>query len=242
MQVLASRSDQPQSWARMVSGNSTCLLDLGSLERSVAVRAWAHGWAISRHTQAPIERSGYFEVLVGKPDQITRYILPYLDLELLRSPVCTQAGPGTWLKVCAPTRSVSIALSCIWTIHEPEFLMSANLVGSPISVIEGYQVHTDRVGAIAFARLIAGTGEIVASGQVAIDGSYATFDQIETTENHRRKGLGRCVMTALSNCAVDLGAKQGVLVATEAGAALYKALGWRLVSPVTAASVSGRQK
>ena len=119
--------------------------------------------------------------------------------------------------------------------------MSANLVDSPVSVIEGYQVHTDRVGAIAFARLIAGTGEIAASGQVAIDGFYATFDQIETAENHRRKGLGRCVMTVLSNCAVDLGAKQGVLVATEAGAALYKALSWRMVSPVTAASVSGGQ-
>lgn len=115
--------------------------------------------------------------------------------------------------------------------------MSANLVDSPISVIEGYQVHTDKVGAIAFTRLIAGTGEVAASGQVAIDGSYATFDQIETIKNHRRKGLGRCVMTALSNCAIDLGAKQGVLVATEAGAALYKALGWHMVSPVSAASV-----
>jgi hypothetical protein len=44
-------------------------------------------------------------------------------------------------------------------------------------------------------------------------------------------------MAALSNCSLALGAKQGVLVATEAGAALYKALGWSMVSSVTAASV-----
>jgi GNAT superfamily N-acetyltransferase len=56
-------------------------------------------------------------------------------------------------------------------------------------------------------------------------------------ESHRRKGLGRHIMTALSNISLDLGARQGVLVATEAGAALYKALGWSMVSPVTAASL-----
>lgn len=115
--------------------------------------------------------------------------------------------------------------------------MSANLVGSSVPVIAGYRLHTDRVGALAFARLVADTGELAASGQAAIDGSFATFDQIVTAEAHRRKGLGRCIMTALSNCSLDLGAKQGVLVATEAGAALYKALGWSMVSSVTAASV-----
>lgn len=220
-----------------LSSSSTCLLDSGALERSVAIRAWAYGWAISRRTQAPIQCAGYFQIFVGKPEQITRYVLPRLDQELLRRLVSTEAGSGTWLKVCAPIEDVSPLLSSNWSIHEPEFLMSANLAGGPVPVIAGYRVQTDRVGAIAFARLVADTGEIAASGQVAIDGSFATFDQIVTAEAHRRKGLGRCIVTSLSNCSLDLGAKQGVLVATEAGAALYRALGWSIVSPVTAASV-----
>jgi len=115
--------------------------------------------------------------------------------------------------------------------------MSVDLVCGHFPVVDGYRLHTDSVGALTFAKLIADTGEIAASGQVAIDGSFATFDQIVTAENHRRRGLGRHIMTALANISHGLGAKQGVLVATEAGAALYKALGWYLVSPVTAASL-----
>ncbi len=44
-------------------------------------------------------------------------------------------------------------------------------------------------------------------------------------------------MAALTNGALDHGARHGVLVATEAGAALYAVLGWATVSPVTAASM-----
>jgi GNAT superfamily N-acetyltransferase len=117
--------------------------------------------------------------------------------------------------------------------------MSTHLVGSDAPVHGGYRVHTDRSGALAFAKIVAETGELAASGQVAIDDSFACFDQIVTTEAHRRRGLGRRLMTALTNMSLDLGARQGVLVATQAGAALYNALGWSMVSPVTAASHTG---
>jgi GNAT superfamily N-acetyltransferase len=180
-----------------------------------------------------------FRISVGRPDQITRYVLPQLDRELLRRLVSTEATYGTWLKVCAPIDSVSPLLSSRWNIHEPEFLMSADLVDSSAPVVAGYQLHTERDGELAFARLVSDAGEVAASGQAAIDGSFATFDKIVTAEAHRRKGLGRCIMATLSDCSLDLGAKQGVLVATEAGAALYHALGWLMVSPVTAASVLG---
>jgi len=116
--------------------------------------------------------------------------------------------------------------------------MGTDLAGGSSPCIDGYRLHADSAGALAFAKLVVDTGEIAASGQVAIDGSFATFDQIVTAESHRRKGLGRHIMSALSNISLSLGARQGVLVATEAGAALYKALGWSMVSPVTAASLS----
>jgi hypothetical protein len=220
------------------SSNPERTLDSCSLDRSVATRAWAYGWAISRGTKPPIERCGYFQILVGRPEQTTRYVLSHLEPELLHELVSTETGPGSWLKVCAPIESVSPLLSVHWNVHEPEFLMSANLAGGHPPVIDGYRLHAGSAGAIASAKLIADTGEMAASGQVAIDGLFATFDQIVTAESHRRKGLGRHIMTALSNISLDLGARQGVLVATEAGAALYKAIGWSMVSPVTAASFS----
>ncbi|WKE64040.1 GNAT family N-acetyltransferase [Gallaecimonas kandeliae] len=115
--------------------------------------------------------------------------------------------------------------------------MSTALAGRPAPAITGYHLDTEQTGALVFARLFADTGELAASGQAAIVGAFATFDQIVTAETHRRKGLGRYIMAVLSQCAQDCGATQGVLVATEAGAALYKTLGWSMVSPVTAASV-----
>jgi len=214
-------------------------LNSDALARLVATRAWVYGWAISRNAHAPIERSGYFQIFVGRPEQMTRYVLPNFDYELIQSLASTESGPGTWLKVCAPIDSVRPLLSNNWHIHEPEFLMSAKLADSDASIIPGYRVHTDSSGALVFAKIFAETGELAASGQVALDDSFASFDQIVTAEAHRRRGLGRHVMTALTGASLDHGARQGVLVATEAGAALYKALGWSMISPVTAASYLG---
>ncbi|MFJ3954437.1 GNAT family N-acetyltransferase [Streptomyces libani] len=65
------------------------------------------------------------------------------------------------------------------------------------------------------------------------------FDMIGTEPAHQRRGLGRAVMTALAGRAVERGARQGVLVASPDGRALYEAMGWRLRSPVTAAGRMG---
>jgi len=207
-----------------------------ALEPSIAARAWSYGWALSRSTQSPVEHPGYLQIHVGKPDHFTRYVLPRLDHKLLHG-LIADAGPGIWLKVCAPVEHVRPALTSDWVVHEPEFLMSTALAVSAAPAPAGYNVQTESVGALAIAKILADTGELAASGQAAIDGAFATFDQIVTDEAHRRKGLGRCVMAALCNSALNRGATHGVLVATEAGAALYQALGWALVSPVTAASV-----
>ncbi|MGY5128538.1 GNAT family N-acetyltransferase [Streptomyces nigrescens] len=65
------------------------------------------------------------------------------------------------------------------------------------------------------------------------------FDMIGTEPAHQRRGLGRAVMTALAGRAVERGARQGVLVASPDGRALYEAMGWRSRSMVTAAGRMG---
>jgi hypothetical protein len=54
----------------------------------------------------------------------------------------------------------------------------------------------------------------------------------------KEKGLGRIIMATLANLSIAQEARIGVLVATEQGRALYQAIGWTLVSPVTAAVIA----
>jgi ribosomal protein S18 acetylase RimI-like enzyme len=55
---------------------------------------------------------------------------------------------------------------------------------------------------------------------VVIVGASAVFDRIETDPAHRRRGLGRTLMTRLGGLAVQDGAETGTLVATPDGRAL----------------------
>ena len=56
---------------------------------------------------------------------------------------------------------------------------------------------------------------------------------IETEPEHQRRGLGSAVMATLANTATDLGATTGILGATVQGRALYEALGWQVVEPLS---------
>ena len=195
-----------------------------ALERSALGPAWARG-------------GDHLRIDVGLPGHVTRYLLPHLDRDLLARLVSTQARSGTWLKICASPTEVTPLLPPGWRVHEPEFLMGTVLVDRDIPQVEGYRARIELALPLLRAEFIAAAGEVAASGQAAVDGAFAIFDQIVTADAHRRRGLGRAVMAALTRGARDRGARQGVLVATEAGAALYQALGWSMVSPVTAASL-----
>ena len=78
-------------------------------------------------------------------------------------------------------------------------------------------------------------GEEAARGKLVLRGRIAIFDQIETEETHRRRGLGSAVMRALGAEAARRGASRGILVATPAGRALYLSLGWETLSDYTSA-------
>jgi predicted GNAT family acetyltransferase len=80
------------------------------------------------------------------------------------------------------------------------------------------------------------SGRSVAEGRLIVRGELAVFDRILVVEDHRRRGLGSAVMQALGAEALRSGAGQGLLVATPAGHALYRRLGWCLLSHYTSAS------
>jgi GNAT superfamily N-acetyltransferase len=121
------------------------------------------------------------------------------------------------------------------TATDPEWLMTvplASRVGATLAPDFRHSLHwtgRDR----AEITVLGPDGAVAASGQLGLADAWAVPDRIETTRAHRRRGLGRAVMTALVDAARERGGQHGVLVASDAGRRLYLSLGWTVVSGVT---------
>jgi ribosomal protein S18 acetylase RimI-like enzyme len=192
--------------------------------------AWVRGWAISRSTSAPVKILTGYRIDVGLPGHRVRYVLPTYDARTVGG----LGQPDTWLKICG-----HVSLGPPWQVQPAEYLMTSRLSPTPVTTAPPYQLETIQHGSIIEALVRADDGIVAARGKAALTGDSAVFDQIETDPQHRRRGLGRTVMGALSTAAQYAGATTGVLVATEDGRALYAALGWRLDSPMTSAVSRG---
>jgi GNAT superfamily N-acetyltransferase len=102
---------------------------------------------------------------------------------------------------------------------------------------DGYAVLLTGADQVLIAMAVARSGDIVAGGRIALIGDIAVFDQVWTHEDHRRQGLGGAIMRSLENAAAHRGAERGMLVATDAGCALYLTLDWQRYAPYTTAIV-----
>ena len=85
-------------------------------------------------------------------------------------------------------------------------------------------------GALIAARIFANDGAIAASGHAVEHDGVFILDRILTDPAHRRRGLGRALVTALLSMQRSSSVRR-VLVATDAGCALYATLGWRVLAP-----------
>nr|WP_262904636.1 GNAT family N-acetyltransferase [Hymenobacter lucidus] len=109
-------------------------------------------------------------------------------------------------------------------------------LSSPGPLPAGYAVaHTTEHGAQVLHLLDVATGQPAATGRVVLHQGCAVFDRIETMQAYRRRGLGTIVMGRLDALAEAAGASERLLVATEAGRALYQRLGWQVVAPYATA-------
>jgi GNAT superfamily N-acetyltransferase len=109
--------------------------------------------------------------------------------------------------------------------RDDELFMTTVLSPSPWQLPDGFAAGWDVDGPRASYSLDDGA-RIAAEGMVGVLGSDAVFDGVETSPAHRRRGLGRHVMSALTAWAVDQGATTGLLAASADGAGLYRSLGW----------------
>lgn len=198
---------------------------------------WVHGWVISRCVEPASDLpNGGFRINVGIPGHIVRYVLLGTNLLEVESIAKSVSTPGTWLKVCASEKSVTPILPSRWVVTTPEFLMSCRVTQKfGLDVPSPYTLMISNAGASTEARIQLSDGTLAARAKMTEIEGRAMFDQVVTEPDHRRKGLGSLAMKALWNRAIEKEIRDGVLVATEEGLRLYEALGWRVVSPLTAA-------
>lgn len=200
--------------------------------------AWTKGWTLTRDKAAPVSQPYGYKIDLGVPERLERHVMVDYDAGILQALTDSLHAPGTWLKVCAHPEQVSPLLHGSWQVQATEYLMAVTLDNAAAVAPDGYQLSLSTSGAVSDAELKDVNGELAARGRVAHSDGVATFDQIITEPAHQRKGLGRVIMATLANTSIAHKANVGVLVATEQGRALYQAIGWTLVSPITAAVIA----
>lgn len=191
---------------------------------------WVAARSIARGLPLPVPDRGGMRVDTGLPEEVRRYVFAGPEPGL-RELAATIDAPHVYLKVCAAAAELRALLPPRWRLQPAGYLMAHDgPPAAPIPPAPGYRVELLRDGAVRAARILAADGTTAASGFAAEHDGVFILDRILTDPLHRRRGLGRVLVTALGSMHRSSAARR-VLVATEDGCALYSTLGWRVLSP-----------
>lgn len=206
----------------------TAALDLNLLQR------WLAGWSLARGLPLPRREGGGLVVEVGWPEQLRRHV--FIDAGPALQGCAARIGQaGIYLKAAVDSDTLRRALPARWTIEQPRYLMRrcAPMAGQAAAPA-GYTMQRGMEHGAHVVRYADAGGETAALGRVVLHEGTAIFDRIETMEGHRRLGLASAVMAAL-DALVTADVAERLLVATEAGRALYASLGWQVLAPYSTA-------
>jgi GNAT superfamily N-acetyltransferase len=197
--------------------------DLDMLER------WLRGWSLARGLPLPTRDGAGLSVEVGWPEQARRHVFADAGPALQEC-----AGridePFVYLKAAVEPAQMRRALPKRWQMESPRYLMHL-ASAMPAASATGYVANTTMEHGAHVITLAAADGASAATGRVVLDRGTAVFDRIETFEPYRRRGLASALMCALDSLAQQAAVSERLLVATEAGRALYLRLGWQVVAP-----------
>jgi GNAT superfamily N-acetyltransferase len=194
------------------------------------VRAWAEAWAVARKLPAPVADHGGLRIDTGSPTETRRYVFARATPGLRVLAQATEE-PRVFIKLCAPDEALDALTPPRWVLEPACWVMTCRdgpALAPTLAPEYTLQLSTD--GPNCDARIVTAAGEIAASGHAAEHAGVFVYDRIVTDAAHRRKGLGRMVMTALCSARRSPDALQ-VLVATPDGRALYETMGWSVHSP-----------
>ncbi|WEO97433.1 GNAT family N-acetyltransferase [Streptomyces sp. FXJ1.172] len=202
-----------------------------------AVRAWVDGWVVSRGAAEPTREPWGFTVQVGLSKEVARHVLTAADGATVRK-LAESSVAGVALKVFVPARTLAAWLPAGWGLLDGHAaFMAASLadVEATPGLPGGYRLSSWSRGGVTRVVVRAADGAFAARGQIAVTGTTAAVDQVETAPAHQRRGLGRAVLGTLAEAGAGQGARAAVLGATEEGRALYESVGWRVLAPLSAA-------
>lgn len=210
------------------------------MNEDIATRlyAWLAERSIARGLPAPVRDHGGYRVDTHNPAEIVRWVFARATPAARRLAHSIDA-PRYLLKLCGTDDDLRAIVPDIWRLHPPGYFMVADGACVERAPPAGYHLQVRRQGEVISAHISDHHGGIAASGHAAETAAAFIYDRIETAPQHRRRGLGQAVMTALRGQKLD-NATTELLVATENGRALYETLGWRVLSPYATASIPER--
>ena len=168
--------------------------------------------------------------------EVKRWVFPQL-CDGLRAIAHEITAPRHYLKLVGSDEELRSALPARWEIQPANhFMTAASPTPDAKPLPNGYRLEIHQAGPVTRACIIAPDGDLAASGCAAETADVFIYDRIETAPDHRRKGLGVVVMSALGAARKSLANLQ-LLVATEDGRNLYANLGWTVLAPFAAATI-----
>ncbi|MFD4376724.1 GNAT family N-acetyltransferase [Streptomyces sp. NPDC058486] len=192
---------------------------------------------MSRRVPKPVDVPWGLRIEVGQPTQTVRHVLLGADATATaaaaRDLIGTIDEPTTCVKAFLPQREMEPWFSSAWEPVEPCFLMAVDLSPSQVRTPDGYTATVETTEGFTHVRVHTTDGEVAACGQTGRTDTAVVFDQIITEPAHQRRGLGSAVMGLLTETALENGASEGILGATVQGRALYEALGWKYLAPLS---------
>lgn len=201
------------------------------------LHAWLAGRSIARGLPAPVAEHGGYRVETGSEAETRRWVFPRMGDGLVALGRTIRA-PRQPIKLCGAAERLRAALPDGWQVQASAHVMRCDPQPIERPLPAGYRIEAQRRGAAVDVRILTSSGLLAASGHAGETAGAFVYDRIETAEAHRRRGLGGALMTALGARMLEPG-KLRLLVATDAGRALYERLGWHTIAPYSTATFTG---
>jgi GNAT superfamily N-acetyltransferase len=206
------------------------------------VRRWQAGWSASRGWTKVVDDDGILTVKVGDTERAMEFVVLDPDAHPERveraANLALDATGTAWVTLATEDReSMADTLDDLGLTvqRDPEWLMTIELGRQPsLRLHSRYALVSELQENVIVTRATL-HGAVASSGRMAVVGTDAVADRIETDPAHRRRGLGSAVMAALVEAAEARGATRGILIASRDGQRLYRSLGWKTVADIVVA-------
>jgi GNAT superfamily N-acetyltransferase len=206
------------------------------------VRRWQAGWSASRGWTKVVDDDGILTVKIGEAARAMEFVVLDPDSHPERVERAADLALGTggtaWVTLATEDREgMSDTLDDLGldVQRDPEWLMTIELSRQPsLQLHPRYALVSELEENVIVTRATL-HGAVASSGRMAVVGTDAVADRIETDPAHRRRGLGSAVMASLVEAAAAKGAKRGILIASIDGLRLYRSLGWKVIADIVIA-------